>query len=121
MQNKILNIPPALVPVSIGNLFNVGGVPGSPVGYTATAPYFIMKHMRVMNIDTVAHVISFYKGATAGSTNGTQFAFANLSIPPQSYFDWVGLERFDAADFLSGVADLAGKVIWNGEGEIGIS
>lgn len=121
MQNKPIKIPPAFVPASIGNLFNVGAAPASAIGYTSTAPYMIFKHIRVMNIDTSPHVITFYQGATAGSSAGTQFAFANISIPAQSYFDWVGYARFDGADFLTGVCDSASKVIWNGEGEIGYS
>ena len=118
---KQINIPPAFVPNAAGNLLNPGAAPASAVGYTATGPYIVLKHVRVMNVDTAPHVITFYKGATGAHTAGTEVMFNNLSIPAQSYFDWVGYLRFDSADFLVGVCDAASKVTWNGEGEIGIS
>lgn len=121
MQNKPINIPPAFVPVAVANLLTPGAAPASAVGYTSTAPYILLRHIRLINIDTVPHVVTFFKGATGGSAAGTQCAFGSLSVPAGSYYDWVGSLRLDTADFLTGVADLASKVIWNGEGEIGLS
>lgn len=121
MQNKPLNIPPAYVPNAAGNLFNVGAAPASAVGYTSTAPYAILKHVRIMNNDSSPHVVTFYKGATAGSVGGTEVMFDHVSVPANSWLDWVGYMRFDTADFLTGVADAASKITWNGEGEIGLS
>lgn len=121
MQNKILNIPPAYVPNAAGNLLSPGAAPASAVGYTTSGPYIILKHVRVMNNDAAPHVITFYKGATAGSVGGTEVMFDHLSIPANSYFDWVGYLRLDTADFLTGIADAASKVTWNGEGEIGLA
>jgi hypothetical protein len=122
MQNKLINIPPAFVPNAAGNLLNCGITSlAGPVGYTQTQPYLVLKHIRLTNKDNIAHVVTLYKGATGGSAAGTEFAFAAFSIPPTSYVDWYGLARFDSADFLTGVADLASKVTFNAEGEIGLS
>jgi hypothetical protein len=122
MQNKQLNIPPAYVPGTVGNLFNCGITSLSgPVGYTQTQPYVILKHVRIMNNDSSPHTVTFYKGATGGSTGGTEVMFDHVSVPANSYLDWQGYMRFDSADFLSGVADSASKITWNGDGEIGLA
>lgn len=120
--NKILNVEPQYVPNAVGNLLNsaITSLAG-PVGYTQTQPYIILKHIRLQNKDNVNHVVTLYKGATGGSAGGTEFAFAGVSVPAGSFLDWYGQARFDSADFLTGVADLASKVIITMEGEIGLS
>ena len=122
MQAKKLNIEPAYLPVAAGNLLNcnVSSLAG-PVGFTMTQPYILITHIRLMNSDSAAHVCSLYKGATSGSAGGTQFAFAGVSVPPNSWVDWYGEARFDAADFLSGIADLGSKVIIEIDAEIGLA
>lgn len=126
MQNKALNFEPAfLLSTASGNLFNVGAAPASAIGYSSTAPYALIKHIRMSNIDTsTPHVVSLYKGGTGGAVAGTQFQFGNVSIPAQSWVDWYAGSpghRFDAADFLSGQADASSKVVITMEGEIGLS
>lgn len=118
--NKILNIPPAFVAAAAGNLFNVG-TGASAVGFTGNTPYAIMKHIRLVNIDPSPHTVTLYKGVTAGSAAGSQFAFAAISIPANSYVDWYGQHRFDAADFLTGICDTASKVVINMDAELGIA
>ena len=126
MQNKPLNIEPAFLSSAASNLLNcaITSLAG-PVGYIQTQPYVLLKHIRLMNIDTAsAHVCTLFKGATGGSAAGTQFAQGNVSIPPQTSIDWFAGApgaRFDAVDFLTGIADAANKVVINMEGEIGIS
>lgn len=121
-SNKLLNIPPAYVPSVAGNLLNcaITSLSG-PVGYTQTQPFIVLRHIRLTNKDSLAHVVTLYKGATGGSAGGTEFAFASYSIPANSYVDWYGAARFDSGDFLSGVADAASKVTFNAEGEIGLA
>lgn len=122
MQAKKLNIPSAYLPVAAGNLLNcnVSSLAG-PVGFTMTQAFLLVTHIRLDNSDNVPHVCSLYKGATGGSAGGTQFAFAAVSVPANSWVDWYGEARFDAADFLSGIADLGSKVIINIDAEIGLS
>lgn len=120
--NKILNIEPAYVANAAGNLLN-GNITSlsGPVGFTMTQPYIIVKHIRLSNNDASGHVVTLYKGATAGSTGGTEFAFDHVTVPANSYLDWYGQARFDSADFLSGVADSASKITINIDAEIGVS
>jgi len=120
--NKILNVPQQFIPNAAGNLLNcnVTSLAG-PVGFTMTQPYIIVKHIRVNNNDASAHVITLYKGATAGSSAATAFGFVNFSLAGQSFQDWYGQMRFDAADFLTGIADAASKVTIEIDAEIGVS
>lgn len=120
--NKILNVPPAFVPAAAGNLFNTGTSSGA-VGFTGTNPYAVMKHIRLTNNDAAApHTVKLFKGATGASAAGTEFGFAGgVSIAAASYVDWFGQHRFDAADFLTGIADVASKVTINIDAEIGIA
>ncbi len=121
-QNKILNVPQQYVPASAGNLLNpaLGSVSG-PVGFTMTQPYLIVKHVRITNKDTSAHSVTFYKGATGGSTGGTEVFFANYSLAAQSFQDWYGSLRVDAADFITGIAAVASQIGVEFDCEIGVS
>lgn len=114
MPSMKIDFPPVYLPNAAGNLLNCNiTAETGPVGFTLSEPYLIVRHVRIINIDTGAHTISLYKGATGGSAGGTQFAWGNFSLAAQQYDDWYGEERFNAADFLSGVADAASKVIIN--------
>jgi len=120
--NKTLNIPPVYLPNAAGNLLNpnVSSLAG-PVGFTMTQPYILLKHIRLVNKTAGAVVATLYKGATGGSAGGTEVAFAGVSIPANSFVDWYGILRLDAADFLTGVAGAANSIVFNAEGEIGLS
>lgn len=121
-QNKILNIPPAYLPNSAGNILNcaISSLSG-PVGYTQTQPYIVLKHVRLVNTTAGAVTATIYKGATGGSAGGTEVMFAGISIPANSYVDWYGQMRLDSGDFLTGIAGSASAIVFNGEGEIGLS
>lgn len=121
--NKIINIPPVYVPNAAGNLLN-GNITSlaGPVGFTMAQPYIILRHVRLINKTGGAVSAGLYKGATGGSAGGTEVMFpAGMSIPAQSYVDWYGQLRLDAADFLSGIAGAANSIVFNAEGEIGVS
>jgi hypothetical protein len=130
-QNKILNFEPAyLATASLatvqggGNLLNCSVTTLTPggIGFTGTQPYVISKHIRLLNtLTTTAAYATLYKGATIASAGGTQFYFATVSIPAQSYVDWYGQHRFDSADYLTGYSNLPNSVVINMDGEIGIS
>ena len=120
--NKAVNIQPIAIPNAVGNLLNpaVTSLAG-PVGLTLSQPYLIINHMRITNKTAAAVSVTLYKGATGGSAAGTEFAFAGVSIPANSYVDWYGKLRLDAADFLTGVAGAASALGLTAEGEIGFS
>lgn len=121
--NKILDFPPQYLGSSAANILNgaISSLAG-PVGFTPTQPYIIVKHVRIINVDTAARTVSLYKGLTGGSAGGTEvFWPAGYSLGAKSFQDWYGQMRFDAADFLSGLADVANKVVIQIDAEIGFS
>jgi hypothetical protein len=130
-QNKIFNSEPAYIATNSltsvqggGNLFNCAVTTLSPqgVGFVASQPYAILKHIRVNNtLTTSAVVVTLYKGATVSSAGGTQFALSSVSIPAQSYLDWYGQHRFDSTDYLTGYANLPNALTINMDGEIGLA
>ena len=58
-----------------------------------------------------------------GSANaaGTEFIGTGVSVPANSYVDWYGEARLDAADFLVGGASAITSLTISGEGEIGVA
>lgn len=121
--NKIFNFGPvALTTTLTTNILNpnITSVAG-PVGFTMTQPYIVLKHVRVVNKTAGAVTFSLWKGATAGNVAGTEVIGQGTSIPANSYVDWYGIMRFDAADFLVGGSNTATALSIMGEGEIGVS
>ena len=122
-SNKIFNFGPvALTNTLTTNVLNpnITSVAG-PVGFTMTQPYVILRHIRVLNKTAGAVTFSLWKGATAGNVAGTEVVGTGVSVAANSYFDWYGIMRFDAADFLVGGASALTSLTIQGEGEIGVS
>lgn len=126
-QNKILNVPQTFLAAAAANVLSPGAAPASAVGYTSSAPYIILKHIRVVNNDTGApHTVSLFIGATGASVASTAFAWSGASIPAAgagntNWLDWYGQRRIDTADFLTGVCDTASKVTIEIDAEIGLA
>lgn len=92
-----------------------------PVGMTATQPYLILRHIRLVNKTAGAVTASLWIGATGGNAAGTEFMVQATSIAANSFLDWYGALRMDAADFLVGGAGTATALSIEGEGEVGAS
>jgi hypothetical protein len=127
-SNKIFNSQPAYIATAgmttACNLFNCSITTLTPqgVGFAAAQPYAIQKHIRVMNqLTTSAINVTLYKGTTLTTAAGSSFALTSVSIAAQSYVDWYGQARFDATDYLTGLASLPLAAIINMDGEIGIA
>lgn len=121
--NKLLNIAPvALTTTLTTNILNcnVTSLAG-PVGFTMTQPYIIIKHARVTNKTGTAATVSLWKGATGANAAGTEWNWAGVSVPANSYIESYSVSRFDAADFLVGGAGTTTALTLVLEGEIGIS
>lgn len=120
MQNKSFTVT---LPVasSIGNLLNgaVSSLTG-PVGITLTQPVITVKLIRAMNKTGAPVALTLYKGATGGSAAGTEFGFAAVSIPANSYVDFYPTgARFESTDFLTGVAGATTSIVLAVVGEVG--
>lgn len=91
-----------------------------PVGYTQTQPYLLLRHIRIVNKTAGAVTFSLYLGASSGNVAGTEVIGTALSVPANSSYDWYGMLRLDAADFLVGGASAGTSLTIQGEGEIGL-
>lgn len=121
-SNKIFRSGPvALTTTLTTNVLNstVTSLAG-PVGFTMTQPYLVLRHIRIVNKTGSAATFSLWLGATAGNVAGTEVIGQGYSVPANSAFDWYGMLRMDAADFLVGGAGTATALTFEAEGEIGL-
>jgi hypothetical protein len=124
MQNRAARFGPAAMATAVANLLNCALTSNSgPVGISSPASlalYLLITHIRLVNTAASAATASLFIGTTATSATAAAFAFNGYSIAANSYVDWYGRVRLDAADFLTGLAS-ATTVTWQAEGEIGIN
>lgn len=121
MTNKRFRFGPiALTATLTTNLLNPptasGGVNGG-----SSSQYIILSHLRVVNKTAGAVTVSLWIGATGANTAGTEFAWQATSVAANSFLDWFGAVRLDAADFLVGGASALTSLTLQGEGEIGVA
>lgn len=119
--NKVFRFGPvALTNTLTTNILNpptaAGGVNGG-----SSSQYIVIKHIRIVNKTAGAITCSFWLGATGGNVAGTEVIGQGLSVAANSFVDWYGILRLDAADFLVGGASANTSLSIQGEGEIGVS
>lgn len=120
-SNKVFRFGPiAMSNTLTTNILNPATATGG-VNAGASAQYIVLRHLRVVNKTAGAVTCSLWVGATGANAAGTEFAFQGTSIPANSYVDWYGILRLDAADFLVGGASAATSLSIQGEGEVGVS
>lgn len=122
-QNKTFRFGPVAMSATLTtNILNpaVTSLAG-PIGFTMTQPYMIIKHIRIVNKTAGAVTFSLWLGATGGNAAGTEVVGTGLSVSANSSYDWYGMMRLDAADFLVGGASAGTSLTISGEGEIGLS
>lgn len=121
--NKIFRSGPvAMVLTTPTNILNpaVTSLAG-PVGFTMTQPYIVLRHIRITNVTAGAVTFTMAIGTT-GVTPSSANAFMGFgtSVAANSYIDWYGMVRLDAADFLVGFASAGTALTFEAEGEIGL-
>lgn len=119
--NKLFRAGPiALTNTLTTNLLNPATATGGTNG-GASSQYIVMKHIRLVNKTASAATVSFYIGATGANAPGTEFLGVGLSIAANLPYDWYGIVRLDAADFLVGGASAATTFSMIVEGEVGVA
>jgi hypothetical protein len=119
--NKTFRFGPiALTATPTTNLLNPVTASGG-VNAGASAQYIILNHVRIVNKTAGAVTCSFWLGATGANAVGTEVIAQATSVPANSYIDWYGKLRLDAADFLVGSAGAVTSLSIQGEGEVGVS
>jgi len=121
-QNKIVAFPPvALTNTLTTNILAPGAAPASAVGWTATAPYLLIKHIRIVNKTAGAVTYSLWVGATGANAAGTEFMGTATSVAANSYVDWYGQLRLEGTNgFLVGGASANTSLTIQCEGEVGL-
>lgn len=122
-QNKLMRFGPvALTTTLTTNILNpnVTSLAG-PVGFSLSQPCIILRHVRIVNKTGSAATFSLWVGATGGNAAGTELFGTAVPVAANSYFDWYGILRMDAADFLVGGSGTATALTFQAEGEIGVS
>lgn len=120
-QNKVFRFGPiALTNILTTNLLNPATATGG-VNAGSSSQYIVLTHIRVVNKTAGPVTVSLWIGATGANTAGTEFAWQATSIAANSYSDWYGKIRLDAADFLVGGASANTSLSINGEGEVGVA
>lgn len=120
MQNKRFRFGPVAVAAAAGNLLNPATAAGG-VNAGSSSQYIVLTHIRVVNKDSVSRNISLFIGATGGFAAGTEFAWTAQPVAANSFLDWFGAVRLDAADFLTGLASAVTTLVISGEGEVGVA
>lgn len=120
-SNKTFRFGPvALTATLTTNLLNPPAASGG-VNAGASPQYIILKHIRVTNKTGSAASFSTWLGATGANTAGTEVVGQGQVVAANSSYDWYGLLRIDAADFLVGGASAGSALTISGEGEIGVA
>ena len=113
--------PVALTTTLTTNIIAPAASGGSAVGYTATATYILIRHIRIVNKTTSAATFSLWKGATGANTAGTEVVGNALSVAANSAFDWYGQMRLEGSGgFLVGGAGTTTALTFTAEGELGL-
>lgn len=122
-SNKIVRIGPvALTTTLTTNILNPQTLTGGVTSGTSnTATYLVLKHLRISNKTGSAATFSLWIGATGANAAGTEFIGTAQSVAANSFVDWYGMVRLDAADFLVGGAGTTLSLTFEGEGEIGVA
>ena len=120
-SNKTFRFGPvALTAALTANLLNPPAASGG-VNAGASPQYIILKHLRIVNRTGLAVSFSMWLGATGANAAGTEVIGQGQAVLANSAYDWYGLLRIDAADFLVGGASSANALSISGEGEIGVA
>lgn len=119
--NKVFRFGPlALTTTLTTNILNPPTAAGG-VNAGSSSQYIVLKHVRIVNKTALAATFSLWLGATGANAAGTEVIGTALSVAANTSYDWYGLMRLDAADFLVGGSATATALTIQGEGEIGVA
>jgi len=121
-QNKQQSFGPVALSATLTtNLIAPAAAGAGGVGYTATATYILLRHIRVSNKSASAASFSLWRGATGANAAGTEVVGTGTFVQPNQAIDWYGQMRLEGANgFLVGGASVAGALTLDAEGEVGL-
>ena len=86
--------------------------PATPVYITDTAEQAIIKHMRIVNLDTVPRWVKMWQGGT-GDAN---IILPQVSIPAGGWMEFDGVLTMEPSSQLAAQAEVIGKITLTVEG-----
>ena len=121
-QNKLQKFGPvALTNTYTTNIIAPAAAGASAVGYTATATYIILRHIRIVNKTAGAVTFRLFISTTGDNGAGTEFMGYDRSIAAAAWEDWYGQVRLEgSAGFLVGGASANTSLTLTAEGEVGL-
>lgn len=120
-SNKTFRFGPIALGAALGtNLLSPPTATGG-VNAGASPQFIVLKHIRITNNSASAVAFSMFLGASGANAAGTQVIGAGQQVAANQSYDWYGMLRLDAGEFLVGGAGTAGALAITGEGEIGVA
>src|SRR5438874_10914507 len=99
-QNRTFRSGPTLLTTTLTtNILNPPTGAGG-TGVTATNQYMILRHIRIVNRSASTATFSLWLGTTGTNASGSEFIGTGVTVAGNSFFEWFGLARLDAADCL---------------------
>jgi hypothetical protein len=121
MADKFFRFGPVALSATLTTNILKGPVQAAAgTGVAAQDIYMVLRHIRILNKTAGAVTFSLWLGATGGNTAGTEVIGTALSVAANSAYDWYGMLRMDAADYLVGGASAATSLTIEGEGTLAI-
>ena len=113
--------PVALTTTLTTNVIAPAAAGASAVGYTATASYILIRHIRIVNKTASAATFTLYKGSTGANAAGSEFMGTASSVAANSFVGWYGQLRLEGANgFNVGGASANTTLTLNAEGDVGL-
>jgi hypothetical protein len=124
MADKFFRFGPTpllvLVPNATNNVLKGPVQAAAGTGVPAQDIYMVLRHIRFVNKTAGAITFACYIGATGAAAAGTEVIGTNLSVAANSSYDWYGMLRMDAADYLVMGASAATSMVVEGEGTMAV-
>lgn len=120
-SNRAFRVGPVAMSATLTTDIFSPAAAGSGTGYTPSASYAIIKHIRIVNKTAGAVTFSLWLGASGGNAAGTEVVGIGVSIPANDYFDWYGQMRINSGEYLVGGASAGTSLSITLEGEVGLA
>jgi hypothetical protein len=119
--NKIERFGPAAMPTAVTDYVKPAAAGASGTGYTPTASYIILRHVRVVNKTAAACTVTFYLGASGGTTAGTEIWGGLISVAANSFFEVYPLMRMASTEVVTATCQTVTTLVFEAEGEVGLA
>ena len=85
-------------------------------GVPAQDIYLLIRHIHIVNKTSSSATFSLWLGASGAGAAGTEVIGQGLTVRARWVYDWYGMMRMEAADYLVGISDTTTALVIQGEG-----